>query len=799
MQWQKSFGGSRDEMATDVRQTSDGGYIVAGSTSSFTGDGDVIFNHSSFMTPNDIWVLKLDACGTLQWQKSLGGTNVDFASAVIETRDGGYVVAGFTQSNDGDITSTHGGISDAWVIKLDTSGNLLWQKTLGGYHEDGATGIIQTTDGGFMVIAWSSSNADTLGDDDYDYAFYKLDSAGVLQWQKLYGGTSDDTPYNVIETRDGHYVAVGYTSSNNGDVVGHYGPAGQYDCWVVTIDNAGNLLRAQCLGGTGDDRANAIVQISDTSFAIAATTTSSDGNVASNHGGYDIWLFSLDTTGTLPWQKSLGGTLDERAHSLEPSASRGLLLGGDTQSNNGDVSGNHSNSEDLWIVNLDSSGQINWKKTLGGSQYDQAAMFLQTRDSGFIIAGYVNSADGDVTVPPHGAADYWIVKLSSEVPVSGSAAICAGDTALLTATSAGSYTWMPGGLTGQTIHVAPATSTTYSVYESMGSCTPVFNTIYVNVNPLPVITFTTLGFRDSICSNSGPHSLTGATPAGGTYSGPGVSGPNFDPLLSGLGSYTLSYSYTNSNGCTGSATHSVTVMASPTVSFTSLGFPDNICHDAGIQTLSGGAPPGGTYTGIGVSGTSFNPVIAGNGVHGVYYNYTNSNNCTSTVSHTLMVNAMPVVTFTSLGFPDSVCYDAGVQTLSGATPSGGTYSGPGVSGSSFDPTLLGTGTYTISYLYTNAANCSDSATHNVTVKICNTTGISGYPSSHLILYPNPAQNSCVIRSPKPLGAVTIYNSLGRKMLEFDTSDVQAPLDLSDFPKGVYVLLAGDERIRFVRE
>jgi hypothetical protein len=799
IQWQKRFGGSKDEIARDIKQTNDGGYIVAGCTASFTNDGDVAFNHSSFSFPNDIWITKLDSCGAMQWQKSLGGSSDDFANAIIQTRDSGYLIAGFTQSTDGDITSTHGGGSDAWIIKLDASGNMTWQKTLGGYNNDGATGIIETSDKGYMVIAWSSSNADTLGDDDYDYAFYKIDSTGALQWQKLFGGTSDDTPFDVMQGADGRYVAVGYATSNNGDVVGHTGAIGDFDCWVVTIDSSGNLLRSQCLGGSGDDRGKAILKNSDSSFAIAATTSSSDGNVASIHGGYDIWLISQDTSGNLLWQKSFGGTLDETAHSLEASGTNGFLLAGDSYSNDGDVTGNHGGSEDMWLLNLDSTGAVMWKKTLGGTQHDEPAMFLPTKEGGYVVGGTTSSVDGDVTEPQKGLSDNWIVKLSPYLPVSASSTICAGDSATLSVSGTGSYTWMPGGISGQTVHVAPNTSTTYSVYESMNACTPVFNTVYIKVNLASVITFTTLGFRDSVCYSSGAHALTGATPAGGTYSGPGVSGPDFDPSLSGLGAFTISYSYTNSNGCTSTAGHSVTVIASPTVSFTSLGFPDSICYSAGIQTLSGGAPAGGTYSGIGVSGTNFNPTTAGTGVHAVYYNYANAANCTSTASHTLMVNAVPATTFTSLGFPDSVCYDGGVQTLSGGMPAGGIYSGPGVSGSTFDPASVGVGTYTLSYHYTNSAHCSDSASHTVSVKICNTTQIASHQKSNISVYPNPAQNTCTLRGEKLLGLIKLYSAIGNCVLTSNAGGNEASLDLSLLPKGIYVLSVQNEYIRLVKD
>lgn len=558
--WQKDFGGSRDEVIEDIKQTPDGGYIVVGSTASFTMDGDVLFNHSTYNWPWDIWVVKTDACGAMQWQRSLGGSNDDFGQSVALTNDGGYIVAGHTESQDGDVTNYLGGAADAWLIKLDSAGNTVWQKTYGGYNSDGASMIQRTSDGGFIVIAWSSSNADTLGDDDYDYAFYKIDTAGNLQWKKLYGGLMDDTPYSVIETSNGNYVAVGYAESNNGDVTNHHGAAGLGDCWVVVVDSSGNLLHEFSLGGSATDKGSAVVQTSNSSYLVAAYTNSTDGDVATALGAYDVWLISIDTSGNILWQRSYGGSQTDVVKSLEKCAGNRFILGGSSLSNDGDATGNHSTDQDCFLLNVDSAGNIRWKRMFGGTQYDATGMMRQTPDGGYIFGGYTYSNDGDATAGIfHGNADFWIVKFDPEIPISGASTICIGDTDVLSVSGAQTYTWMPGNIVGQTIHVSPSSSTTYTVYAKIDTCgAPAYNTFAVNVNTVPVVTFTTLGFADSVCVDAGAQTLTGATPAGGIYSGPGVSGNSFDPAAVGTGNYTITY-IDGSGNCSDTATHSVNV------------------------------------------------------------------------------------------------------------------------------------------------------------------------------------------------------------------------------------------------
>jgi len=345
----------------------------------------------------------------IHWQKTFGGTNNDEAYSVIQTAENGYAVAGLTFSNDGDVSGNHGG-ADFWVMKLDSSGQLLWQKALGGTSNDYAHSLIQAVDGGYAVAGEAgSNNGDVVGNHGgFDFWVVKLSSTGQLEWQKTLGGTSGDGAYSLIQTTDGGYAVAGLTVSNNGDVSGNHGNS---DFWVVKLSSTGQLEWQKTLGGTGNDYAQSLIQTAEGGYAVAGYTHSTDGDVSGNHGGEDFWVVKLDSSGELEWQKTLGGTGDDAAYSLIQTTEGGYAVAGNTHSTDGDVSGNHG-LRDFWVVKLSSTGQLEWQKTLGGTNYDEVYSLIQTTEGEYSVAGVTLSNDGDVS-GNHGEGDFWIVELNS--------------------------------------------------------------------------------------------------------------------------------------------------------------------------------------------------------------------------------------------------------------------------------------------------------------------------------------------------------------------------------------------------
>jgi len=291
--------------------------------------------------------------------------------------------------------------------------SLEWQKCLGGANEDGAYSIQQTSDGGYIVAGYTGSNdGDVSGNHgDYDYWIVKLTSSGTLEWQKAFGGiygTGYTIAHSIQQTNDGGYIVAGYTDSNEGDVSGNHG---YDDYWVVKLTCSGTLEWQKALGGTGVDDASSIQQTSDGGYIVAGETQSNDGDVSGNHGNSDYWVVKLTSSGTLEWQKALGGTSYDVAFSIQRTSDGGYIVAGYTLSNDGDVSGNHG-SGDYWVVKLTCSGILEWQKAFGGTDYDYAYSIQQTNDGGYIVAGGTNSHDGDVS-GNHGWSDYWVVKLNS--------------------------------------------------------------------------------------------------------------------------------------------------------------------------------------------------------------------------------------------------------------------------------------------------------------------------------------------------------------------------------------------------
>ncbi|MEN6342839.1 MAG: YiiX/YebB-like N1pC/P60 family cysteine hydrolase [Methanospirillum sp.] len=359
LEWQRQLGSNMFQ-SLSIRQTTDGGYILAGMTSDPTVPGyhvfhDIYDNRTVFC--GDMWVAKLDAAGGLVWQRALGGSAVEDAFSVQQTADGGYILAGWLHSTDGDVTGHHGGSSDAWVVKLNDVGGLVWQRALGGSSGECAYSIQQTADGGYVVAGYTgSTDGDVTGYPDGrgpDVWAVKLNATGGLVWQKRLGGTGNDIAYSVQQTADGGYILAGETHSTDGDVTGYHG---DYDAWAVKLNDVGGLVWQRALGGSGDDIAYSVQQTADGGYVVAGWTFSTDGDVTGYHGGQgDAWAVKLNDMGGLVWQKCLGGTGGEWANSVQQTADGGYVVAGITDSTDGDITGNSSSSDGM-VVKLDPPG-----------------------------------------------------------------------------------------------------------------------------------------------------------------------------------------------------------------------------------------------------------------------------------------------------------------------------------------------------------------------------------------------------------------------------------------------------------
>jgi gliding motility-associated-like protein len=415
VEWHHTYGSHNGEYANKIYSTKDGGFITVGYTEN--NGGDVIGYHGNPYI-NDCWVLKLNSGGNIEWQKTLGGDYFDRADDIRQTADGGYIIAGTSTSINCDVTDNHGG-SDFWAVKLKANGDVEWEKRYGGSKNEYGYSIQLTNDGGYILAGETESND---GDVTHlyggrDYWVVKIAGNGNLQWQKTLGGSGNDEANEVVTTSDGGYVVVGYSGSNDGDVTGNHG---NKDFWIAKLDNAGNLDFQKSLGGSDYDIGQSIKTTPDGGYIVAGTTASNDGDVSGLHNNIgpfaDYWLVKLDNKGSIQWQKCYGGNANEFAYYMQLTPDGGYVVSGYAEANDGDLTCN-AGTTDAWIIKVNSTGALQWQKNFGGNYYDEAYSVEPLSDGGFIVAGITCSSEITGYHLPSSSlgtcADFWFIKLAN--------------------------------------------------------------------------------------------------------------------------------------------------------------------------------------------------------------------------------------------------------------------------------------------------------------------------------------------------------------------------------------------------
>ncbi len=315
VQWNQTYGGTGGDYAFALVRTVDGGYALAGQTNS-SGAGK-----------SDFWLVKTDLSGNAQWNQTYGGIGGDYARALVQTADGGYALAGWTNSSGA-------GGDDFWLVKTDSSGNAQWNQTYGGTNEERAFALVQAADDGYVL----AGNKFSYGAGYDDSWLVKTDLSGNVQWNQTYGGTYLDRAYALVQAADGGYALAGCTTS--------YG-AGNQDFWLVKTDLSGNAQWNRTYGGTSYDSAQALVQAADGGYALAGPTSSYGA------GNLDFWLVRTDVNGNAQWNKTYGGTNVDYAYALVRTADGGYALAGSTGSYG-------AGPYDFWLVKTDVGSGLAW-------------------------------------------------------------------------------------------------------------------------------------------------------------------------------------------------------------------------------------------------------------------------------------------------------------------------------------------------------------------------------------------------------------------------------------------------------
>ncbi len=351
------------------------------------------------------FVAALSAQPEIAWQTCLGGSDEDLPNALFDLPDGSVFLAGVTYSAD---VNGHHGNADFFAARLDPQGNLLWQRSLGSSEFDYLTDAKLTPDGGFLLAGWASANdGDVSGSHgSQDAWLVKLSAEGNLEWQRSIGGTKKDAANFVLLLPGGGYLCGGRTASPDGDIAGFQGVE---DCWLAQLDEAGNLLWLRTYGGAAEDAFLCGATCPDGGFLLGGYTSSVEGDVTLQHGEFDIWLVKTDADGNLLWQKTLGGSVNEGITGMAALAD-GCFIAGYTNSADGDVT-QQRGATDAWMLRLDAGGNLLWQKTLGSEGADAVRSFVQTPDGGFLVSG--NTGEGGSDFPQRfGKSDYWAAKLS---------------------------------------------------------------------------------------------------------------------------------------------------------------------------------------------------------------------------------------------------------------------------------------------------------------------------------------------------------------------------------------------------
>jgi hypothetical protein len=360
--------------------------------------------------------------GELVWVKTFGGTNEDDAIDIVEADDGGYVVLGFTNSTDGDITGKINPDQDYWLLKLNQGGDKIWDKTYGGSQNDQATSLSKTNDGGYIISGYTSSFDGDVSENAgfQDYWIVKVDSQGEIQWEKSFGFVGQDQAYKVIPTTDGGYfvsgtlqVGEGGSNGEGNDVTNNNQNSrnSQHslgDYWGIKMDADGNKIWRRYFGGTQADLNKDVIETDDGGFLLIGVSDSPDFDISNAIGADDFWVIKLSATGEKVWEQSYGGFETDRAFSIARADDGNYLLSGESRSLGGDVS-NPKGGGDIWIVKINASnGSILWEKSFGGAEFDTSRGVKNLGNGSFAIAGSSRSTGGDAS-NNYGANDAWLL------------------------------------------------------------------------------------------------------------------------------------------------------------------------------------------------------------------------------------------------------------------------------------------------------------------------------------------------------------------------------------------------------
>jgi hypothetical protein len=830
IQWQKTIGGTLDDRLWFVNQTTDGGYILGGhSNSNISGN-----KTENRVGGADYWVVKTDSLGNIQWQNTIGGTNDDYLYSMQQTSDGGYILAGSSRSNsNGDKTENTHGQDDYWIVKINSVGNIVWQNDIGASDNDLLFSIQQTTDGGFILGGFSNSDAAwDKTEDDYgwfDYWIVKTDASGTVQWDNTIGGDSIDYLYSIRQTADGGYILGGHSGSEiSGDKTESM--IGGTDYWIIKTDNLGNIEWQNTIGGTVNEDCRAIRPTADEGIIVGGSSYSgiSGDKNESNRGFNDYWIVKIyhrfrvsgilqsnvlcngDSTGvaiaaasggappyTYNWTPSGGSSATASLSAGSYTVSITDLVGMDTVifitiTQPPLLTSSITSQMDAICNGGTGSASVLANGGFGTYSYEWNSVPVQNTDTATnLFAGTytvtVTDANGctstnevNITEPP--ALISYIVSQTNVAcggDSTGSAKVFAnGGTPALT------FSWntVPVQTNATAINLAAGTYTV-TVTDANGCTTSSSVTI---TEPPPLASVITLQI-DVSCFGSGSAAVAASGGTGSYTFEWNTIPPQLTDTATNLdtGSYTVIV--TDANGCT--TTASVIITAPPSVTSTISAHTDVLCNgdSSGTATVTanGGSVPY-TYewntTPAQTTDTAFNLTA---GIYSVIV--TDASGCTSVAEVTIIEPPLLVLIDSITDASCSSCCDGSITpTVSGGIPPY-TYTfscGPS--------TNVCPGTYICCVVDSNGCSACD------TIVISYPTDINEMEASGLSIHPNPAKNIFTIELNQKLNLrdaeLKIFDVTGRIVLRQSLISSSVIIN-SSFSVGVYlIMIYGAEKV-----
>lgn len=423
--WERSYGGLDTEYLFDAYPTMDNGFLLAGSSLS-DASGDRTENNVHGL---DYWICKMDEFGTMEWERSFGGKGMDVLISIGYTLDGGFILAGNSTSiKSGYKRDNRRGQEDVWIIKLDPNGEEQWQKTIGGSGKDMVSQILQTSDGGYILGGSSSSpgierekdrvekNAPHYG--NLDYWVVKLDSNGIIEWERTYGGQYKDQLESLALTKDNGYILGGYSNSPISAIKSESTKGVGGDYWVLKLDETGEIEWQRTLGGDGDDHLYQILATQDNGYVLGGSSSSSysGSKTQSNGNGLDFWVLKLDAYGDIIWQQTYDfGEVDILTSLLE-GKDGSLYIGGSIQNKNyfQKISSQNKGINDFVFIKTDEKGEKLWKTFVGSSGEEVLRKVILTRDGDYVLAGTSRGEKSRDKNSQKGRSDFWLVKLGDK-------------------------------------------------------------------------------------------------------------------------------------------------------------------------------------------------------------------------------------------------------------------------------------------------------------------------------------------------------------------------------------------------